>query len=305
MRTACERSRRRLLLGLTWPVGGRCGGFRGKRGMSRHGQGPDPGSRRERFPFAVSVPSSPLSGFDLLAVSEEEPWTVAVAAPVAASLRVGDRVPLLIALSNPPTHEAEELVELAAPRRPLVLATAAAPKLGRALPKRSPEVWDVGADPVRGSLAVAKRFWGRPRRAVVAASEDAEGILFGAALAARMSIPLLLRERTESRTSLAAALRELGVEEAFAAVADPERAAAMVQCARQVQHQGDDAPGGPGPRDRGHRSGRVRTIVVARVPEKRATVGLTAWLAPYLALVRGAPMVLSHARRRRRWPRPR
>ena len=34
---------------------------------------------------------------------------------------------------------------------------------------------------------------------------------------------------------------------------------------------------------------------MARVPEKRATVGATAWLAPYLGLVRNAPLVLSHA----------
>ena len=39
----------------------------------------------------------------------------------------------------------------------------------------------------------------------------------------------------------------------------------------------------------------IRTIVVARAPEKRAAVGSTAWLAPYWGLVRGAPVVLIHA----------
>ena len=39
----------------------------------------------------------------------------------------------------------------------------------------------------------------------------------------------------------------------------------------------------------------VHTIVVARVPEKRSGVGQSAWLAPYLCLVRDAPLVLSHA----------
>ena len=35
--------------------------------------------------------------------------------------------------------------------------------------------------------------------------------------------------------------------------------------------------------------------MVARVPEKRSGVGQSAWLAPYLGLVRDAPLVLSHA----------
>ena len=172
---------------------------------------------------AGAAPAAPAK-FDFLVVSEDEPWTAAVAAPVAALQRVGGQTPLLIALGTPPTREAEQLVELAAPKHPLVLAATTEPKLGRALERCTPEVMAIGSDPVRGSLLVAKRFWGRPRQVVVAATEDAEGILFGAALAARLSIPLLLCERTESRAALGRALEDLGVEEALAAVADADHA---------------------------------------------------------------------------------
>ena len=38
----------------------------------------------------------------------------------------------------------------------------------------------------------------------------------------------------------------------------------------------------------------IHTVVVARVPDKRAAVGSTAWLGPYWGLVRGSPLVLGH-----------
>ena len=116
------------------------------------------------------------------------------------------------------------MIRLAAPRRLLLLSAASKPKLGPQLSKFSPEMLAIGADPVQGSFATAKRFWDRPKRAVVAAIDDAEGIVLGAALAARQAIPLLLRERSESRALLAKALAELGVNEVLAAVSDAHRA---------------------------------------------------------------------------------
>jgi hypothetical protein len=245
--------------------------------------------------LAASATAAKPARFDFLVVPEDEPWTAAVAAPVAAVEKAGSQAPLLIALGTPPTREAEQLVELAAPKHPLVLATVTEPKLGRALERCGAEVMAIGPDPVRGSLLVAKRFWGRPRQVVVAAVEDAEGVLFGGALAARMSIPLLLAERTETRAKLGEALQDLGVEEALAAVADADHAPLWANARgkynitilgpRAVQDRLVDAIG---------RSG-VHTIVVARVPEKRSGAGQSAWLAPYLGLLRDAPLVLSHA----------
>ncbi len=242
---------------------------------------------------AGAAPAAPAK-FDFLVVSEDEPWTAAVAAPVAALQRVGGQTPLLIALGTPPTREAEQLVELAAPKHPLVLAATTEPKLGRALERCTPEVMAIGSDPVRGSLLVAKRFWGRPRQVVVAATEDAEGILFGAALAARLSIPLLLCERTESRAALGRASRTWGSRRRWPPWPTPTTPhsgplpAARTTSrswARAVENRLVEAIGPSG----------VHTIVVARVPEKRSGVGQSAWLAPYLGLVRDAPLVLSHA----------
>ena len=144
--------------------------------------------------------------------------------PLAARLGGGGRIPLVVAMSSPPTPEAMEAIRLAAPRRLLLLTAANKLKLSPQLSKFAPEAMAIGADPVQGSFATAKRFWDWPKRAVVAADDDAEGIVLGAALAARRSMPLLLRQRSETRASLAKALAELGVEEVLAAVSDAHRA---------------------------------------------------------------------------------
>ena len=165
--------------------------------------------------------------------------------------------------------------------------------MGRLLPKLSPEVLHIGSDPVRGSMLVAKRFWKRPRQAVLAAADDAEGIILGSALASRMSVPLLIRRRSEPRDSLAGILVDLGVKAALAVVADPEHAPGWAN-SRKYKVEAI------GPRAAQERlvelvgAKNIHTVVVARVPDKRAAVGSTAWLGPYWSLVRGAPLVLGH-----------
>ena len=77
-----------------------------------------------------------------LIVSEEQPWSLALAAPVAARMQQSGQqqpaqqqlaeVPLVMAVTSPPTREAEWLLTLSAPasgptneseNRPIVLAT--------------------------------------------------------------------------------------------------------------------------------------------------------------------------------------
>jgi hypothetical protein len=233
---------------------------------------------------------------DLLVVSEDEPWSLALAAPVAALLRRGGAVPLVVALSEVPTHEADWLIALAEPRRPIVLAPEPSMRLGRALEKFSPEVLTIGTEAAEASLRVAKRFWGQSREAIVAAADDPEAVILGAALAAARAAPLLIREPTEAPSRTAAALAELGVQRAWIAACDAERlpawarepsptVATAVLDRRKLQHKLAAALG----------ARAVRNLVVARVPEGPNGAGRTAWLAPLVSVARGSLLVLARA----------
>ena len=235
----------------------------------------------------------PSASPDLLVVGEEEPWITALAAPVIARLRQDRRAALMFAVSYPPSRRANWLISQIAPQRPVVLASAESVSLGPALEKCSPEVLTLGIDPVYASLRIAKRFWQRPRQAVVAPADDIEALLLGASLAGNLSIPLLIRDSAESRKTMSESLDEAGVEEALLVVTDPDRgprwtngknARFQVLSRRAIL---DRLIAGLGPEN-------VRNVVLARLPDPKDGTGSTSWLAPYLSLARGAPLVLCH-----------
>jgi hypothetical protein len=228
---------------------------------------------------------------DLLVVAEEEPWMAAVAAPVAAKYRRQGRLPLLVAVSFPPSRQANWLISRAGGGKTVLLGPSETKSMGPVLPSLSPEVLSLGVDPVYGSLRVARRFWDQTRLAVIAPADDPEAILVGSSLAGSRSAPLLIRQRKEGPRAMMKAVAELNIEEVLAVVSDPVRLPrwadgkdrrVRIVTAREAQ---DEVLGRLGPQN-------VRTVVLARVPDQSLCVGQTAWLAPYLGLVRGAPLVL-------------
>ena len=229
---------------------------------------------------------------DLLLVAEEEPWLAAVAAPVAAGgYRRGDHLPLLLAVSFPPSRQASWLISRTGAKRAVLLGPKETKVTGPAIPSLAPEVLWLGVDPVYGSLRVARQFWGRTRQAVVAPADDPEAILMGSSLAGSLRAPLLIRESKEGPRAMIKALADLEFEELLAVVSDPLRPPRWADGKDRrlrlvtVREARDEVIGRLGPR-------KLRTIVLARVPDQSLCVGQTAWLAPYVGLVRGGPLVL-------------
>ncbi len=235
-----------------------------------------------------------------IVTSENEPWSVALAAPVAAHLRKSGPTPLVMALTSPPTREAEWLLSLAPGKRPIVLATSDPLNLGAALQKRSPELLPIGSGPSQASAMVAKRFWNHSREVVLAMADDPEAVILGSALAAGLDTPILLCECDEAAAAVSAALQDLSVARVLVAVSDAKKSprwrapcthgrqievASEILLPRALQHRLIAALG----------ADKIRNVVVARVPDDRAGVGHTAWLAPYLSFARGAAVVLTHA----------
>ncbi len=226
--------------------------------------------------------------------SEEAPWSVALAAPVAAHLGRSGQSPLVMAIGSPPTREAQWLLSLTAGPRPIVLATSRSMKLGSGLEERSPEMLHIGDDPSQASAIVARRFWNHSGEAVVAAADDPEAIILGSSLAAGMGVPLLLYPREEEGTAVSAAIRDLSVGRMLVAVSERKKTPHWIE-QETVAHEilppdalEDRLISALGP-------GRIRNVVVARAPDERGDVGGTAWLAPYLSSAHGSPVILVHA----------
>jgi hypothetical protein len=199
-----------------------------------------------------------------------------------------------MAVTNPPTREAEWLLTLTPGRKPIVLASSNNMKLGSVLSKRSPTVLKIGNDPCAASAFIAKRFWNRSGSVVVAAVDDPEAAILGSALAAGLRVPLLLCQRDQAGAGVEAALKDLAVGRMFVAVSDAKKAPRWIE---QSAIASEVLP----PSALEHRlvellgREKIRNVVVARVPDDRAEVGHTAWLAPYVSFAHGAAVVLVHA----------
>ena len=244
---------------------------------------------------AAESPGTPSAGGSIhaaripwLIVSEDEPWSLALAAPVAARLQQSGPCPLLMAVTNPPTREAEWLLTLSAAgdgppggtgargaptrnegsgSRPIVLETSPSMKLGTVLAKRSPVVLKIGSDPCAASAAVARHFWTSTRFAAIAAADDAEGAILGSALAAAMRVPLLLCERDRPGDGVEAALKELSVARLLVAAGDAKNVPHWIErCGLPCEIMP--------PRTLAHRlvgalgRGKIRNVVVARAPRR-------------------------------------
>lgn len=216
----------------------------------------------------------------------------AIAAPVASRLRQGDRLPLLVAVSYPPSSRADWLIGRAEVRKAIALAPKESVRLGPSLPKLETEVLCIGIGPGYASLQVAKRFWTRSRQVVAAPEDDLEAILAGSSLASSLAVPLVIREKQASQTLWSGILGDLGVAEVLLAVSSAERVPAWatngsprttVLAVEEIQRQVIARLGAE----------NVRTIVLVRTPDPSTCVGQTAWLAPYWGLARGAPVAFT------------
>jgi len=231
---------------------------------------------------------------DLIVTADECPWMMAVAAPLAAQ-QAGDHAPpLLLAVGNPPRARADWLIQRAEVQQACAIVPADTWLLGPALSKTPHQTFNVGFDPVAGSHLIARRFWGQSPQVIVAAENDREAAIMGGWLAAHRKLPLLLRPRTETAAALLADLADLAVTKVLGVVTDDgphprwaegDDARVEILDARGIQQRVTKELA----------AGDVRTIVVARAPDETLAVGRTAWLAPYVCLVRRAPLLLVHS----------
>lgn len=184
---------------------------------------------------AVTPPSWEPAGGRLVVVRRESPWLVALATPLAAQgegwvlVRSEDEEESALFLRELARLAPGELVGLGGER----LSQSASVTTQRVA---------VGRSPLEASLAVARWGWGRPKHVVVVQVDDGEGLVYGAALAAHLSVPLLLAPIDEE-AELRSGMREIGVEEAW--VLDPRGRTGWSGklATRERRISADEAPG--------------------------------------------------------------
>lgn len=234
--------------------------------------------------MATAEPT-PAATADLILVADAEPWLMAAACPALPRLRTGDAWPLLLTVGREPGRATQDFLNDLASKSALMLLPDGTHD---PLPAMAKQVKSLGRKPLAATSALAAAIWGHADQVVAAACETSDAVILGAAWAARRGVPLLVYDPADRAGALRDAVVQLGAGSVL--VVGQDRAATdglrgvmtveSISCA-QVQDRLAAELGVV-----------ARTVIVARTPDASNNVGRTAWLAPYLSVVRGAPILL-------------
>jgi hypothetical protein len=213
---------------------------------------------------------APLRGaVDIVICAERDEHLYPLIAPLAARLAGTNGPPMFLAVSLPPAGHAARMIARTRPRARLLLRTDA--WSGQDANRPAPEAVAVAtsSDATQAALELARTFWGRTDRLVIADANDQEAAVLGSALAAHLGIPFIPVHSGRAAEALPDGLRRLEVKEVLLASSQGQEKAgwwklpqprAVVLDLRQVQERIIRAIG---PRE-------VRNVILARAPGSAA-----------------------------------
>lgn len=224
-------------------------------------------------------------------VPQDREWLLTVAAPLVGKLRAQGALAVLIAVSWPASPATVTNLKRISPERCLVLAAgsqAALPKDVEGLPS---ETMSVADDPLASGALVAKQGWEAAEQVYLASLDEPDAVLRASALAAHDAVPFFPLSVPVDEEKLAGGLTALGARTVSVVLRDQHASPSWLKSlplkARVIDCRGAD-------RKLVATIGRakVRTVVLARIPDPAELAGKSAWLAPFVSVVRNAPLVL-------------
>lgn len=228
----------------------------------------------------------------LIAVGEKDTWLLAVASPVAAKIRQLDKMPILLVFGPEPVREQTRLLEKLGPLLGSCTILTSDPNLFLSRNQGSfvTNVVPTTSEPSETGLLVAKYFWQETDSVVVASIDDSAAAVLGAALASHLGVPFIPVTGQENPNVLLEELKALNIGRILFAISDasyipwlhsfPAQETEILDMS-SIQKQLVEVIGGV----------NVRNIILFRVANKFTGEGASSWLAPYLSLMRGAPVI--------------
>ena len=235
----------------------------------------------------IAKQNEPLA---LVTVPANDRWLLTVAAPIAAKIRKLNKTPILLALTAEPVPEQTRLLKRLEPFVGSCTIVAPDPNLyisqihGNCLKNTIPAI----AEPSEVGLFLAKSFWGKTDMVVMAVIEDSEAMILGSTLASHLVVPFIPIIGDEDPNVLSKELKVLSTrhvyfitsESSLTSINIPGQEIEILDTPAVQQHLVDTLG-----------SANIRNIILFRVPDKFTESGDSCWLAPYLSLMRRAPLI--------------
>jgi len=259
-------------------------------------------------PVAVKNQNKPVT---LIGVPESDEHLLALAAPIAAKIRQRNQTPILLALASANAAQQNLLKQLA----PLagsciVLTPDSDPPLAEVRALFATNIVSAFRDPEEGSrnagsqigLLLAGSFWKKTDVVVAAGAADPEALILGGTLAAHLGVPLIPAtgrtnpegSREAGSHTLSEQMKLLGVQRILHVASDTDLDAKFIS---GFEHKTEfiDIAGVHKRIIEAIGASRIRNIILFRVPDDSKDDAASAWLTPYLSLMRGAAVVPCHS----------
>ncbi|MBN2457068.1 MAG: hypothetical protein JXB29_11135, partial [Sedimentisphaerales bacterium] len=226
----------------------------------------------------------------LITVPANDQWLLTAATPIAAKIRQLNKTPILLALTSEPVPEQTRLLKRLEPFIGSCTMVASDPNLyisqirGNCLKNTIPAT----AEPSEVGLFLAKSFWGKTDMVVMAVIEDSEAMILGSTLASHLVVPFIPIIGDEDPNVLSRELKVLSTrrvyfitsERGLTSINIPEPEIEILDIPMVQQRLVDILS-----------STNIQNIILFRVPDEFIEGGDSCWLAPYLSLLRGAPLI--------------
>lgn len=238
---------------------------------------------------AIAHQNEPIA---LIVVPEEDTCVLAVVAPVAARIRQVNKTPILLALAAEPTREQTLLLNRLAPFSGSCTILTSDPNLFWGQEKEGfiTNIVPTTSDLMETSLLLARHYWQKTDLVVIAYKDDPAAAILGSTLASHLAVPFIPITGQEDPNVFSKEFETLDVKRVLFTISDVRPNPSFLDSLNQeidildipsiqkrlVKQIGD---------------ANVQNLILFRVPSELTGDGTTSWLAPYLSLMRGAPVV--------------
>lgn len=224
-------------------------------------------------------------------VPEDEEWLLMLAAPLASKLEGEGGKPLVLAISAESPGEVARLLIRPELDRRLLLVPEASPEALAAIGEFVVDKVETGYDPTDAAIGLANRFWRVSDTVILASSNNPCALILGSTLASHLKVPFVPVGIPYEDKILSENLGDLGAKKALLITDSTDNVPPWAKALRQevevldpegVQRRIIDRLGAK----------NVRNIILTRLPCGTTGEGWSSWMAAYLSLLRGSPVVL-------------
>ena len=237
--------------------------------------------------LVVAKQNEPLA---LVTVPANEQWSLTTAAPIAAKIRQLNKTPILLALTSEPVPEQTRLLKRLESFIGSCTIVASDPNIytNQIHGNYLKNTIQITSEPTELGLHLAKSFWGKTDTVVMAVIEDSEAMILGSTLASHLVVPFIPIIGDEDPNVLSRELKVLSTKRVYFITS--EHGLTSINIPKQkieifdtpaVQQKLVDTLG----------RANIRNIILFRVSDEFTESGDSCWLAPYLSLMRRAPLI--------------